>query len=259
MILEFEKYHGAGNDFIIIDLNKCNIEFTNEQVAFLCNRHFGIGADGLMLLKKHPNYDFEMIYYNSDGKPATMCGNGGRCITAFAYQHQYIKNQTTFIAVDGIHHAEIINEEYVKLKMHDVKDIQIYEDGYFVNTGSPHFVTFNYDINSINIYKMGKSICHEPRFGNKGTNVNFCRIENENTLTISTFERGVENETLSCGTGSVASAIAFCIFKPDNKYNIDLLAKGGKLHVSFDKNGKQFTNVWLSGPVKHIFKGIINL
>lgn len=259
MILEFDKYHGAGNDFIIIDINKYNIKLTDEQIAFLCNRHFGIGADGLMLFKKHPNYDFEMIYYNSDGKPATMCGNGGRCITAFAYRHQYIINQTTFLAIDGIHYAEIINEEYVKLKMQDVKDIQIYDDGYFVNAGSPHFVTFNYDINSINVYKNGKLIRHEPRFGNEGTNVNFCRIENENTLTIYTFERGVENETLSCGTGSVASAIAHCIFKPDNQYNIDLLAKGGKLNVYFDKKGRQFTNIWLSGPVKHVFKGIINL
>jgi len=259
MILEFDKYHGAGNDFIIIDLNKQNIALTNEQVAFLCDRHFGIGADGLMLLKKSTDYDFEMIYYNSDGKPATMCGNGGRCIVAFAYQRGYIKNQTTFLSSDGIHVAEIIKHDYVRLKMHDVNNIQIYEDGYFVNTGSPHFVSFNYDLRTLNVYKTGKSIRHEPRFGNEGTNVNFCRVEDENTLTIYTFERGVEDETLACGTGSVASAIAHCIFKPDGKYSIDLLAKGGKLNVSFDKNAKQFTDIWLSGPVKFVFKGEINL
>ncbi|NSW46435.1 MAG: diaminopimelate epimerase [Bacteroidales bacterium] len=259
MILEFEKYHGAGNDFIIIDLNKFHIEFSVEQIAFLCDRHFGIGADGLMLLKKNMNYDFEMIYHNSDGKPATMCGNGGRCIAAYAYNHGYISDETTFLASDGVHLAKIINPNYVKLKMQDVNNVQIFEDGYFVNTGSPHFVSFKYDIKTLDVYKTGKSIRHEPRFGSEGTNVNFCHINEENKLTIYTFERGVENETLACGTGSVASAIAHCTNKPDGNYSIEMVAKGGNLNVSFDKKDKQFRNIWLSGPVKFVFKGEIKL
>lgn len=259
MILQFYKYHGAGNDFIIIDLFKSQIEFTHDQVAFLCDRHFGIGADGLMLIKPHASYDFEMVYYNSDGIPATMCGNGGRCITSFAFKHGYIKNKTTFIASDGMHEAEVIDENYIRLKMQDVNSVQKFDDGYFINTGSPHFVTFNHDLNKVNVFEKGKEIRHELRFGDGGTNVNFCRIEDENTLTINTFERGVENETLACGTGSVASAIALCQSKPDGDYSINIQAKGGKLNVSFRKEGENYSNIWLSGPATFVLEGTIKL
>lgn len=259
MFLHFQKYHGAGNDFIIIDLNKNTWSLSDKEVAFLCNRHFGIGADGLILLKKHPDYDFEMIYYNSDGIPATMCGNGGRCIVSFAFSNGYIKNQTTFLASDGIHEAEVVGENYIRLKMQDVKSVQKFDDGYFINTGSPHFVTFNYDLNKVNVFEKGKEIRHELRFGNEGTNVNFCHIENNHSLTIYTFERGVENETLACGTGSVASAIALYQGKPDGDYSVNLQAKGGKLNVSFRKEGENYSNIWLSGPATFVFEGTLNL
>lgn len=259
MNLQFHKYHGAGNDFIIIDLTTFLYTLSNEQIVFLCNRHFGIGADGLIIFKKHAIYDFEMVYYNSDGKPATMCGNGGRCIVAFAYHQKYIKELTTFIASDGTHQAEIINNEYVKLKMKDISTVQIFDDGFFIDTGSPHFVTFNYDLNNVNVFEKGKEIRNETRFVPQGTNVNFCRHENDNTLTILTFERGVENETLACGTGAVASSIAYCAHRPNGYYSIDLIAKGGKLNVTFEKNEHRFTNIWLSGPVKFVFKGEINI
>lgn len=259
MFLHFQKYHGAGNDFIIIDLNKEPLTLSNNEVAFLCDRHFGIGADGLMLLKKHSRYDFEMVYHNSDGIPATMCGNGGRCIVSFAFKHGYIKNKTTFIASDGIHEAEVINENYIRLKMQDVNAIQKFDDGYFINTGSPHFVTFSHDLNKVNVFEKGKEIRHEKRFGVEGTNVNFCHIENDNSLTIYTFERGVENETLACGTGSVASAIALCQSKTDGDYSINIQAKGGKLNVSFRKVGKNFSNIWLSGSAIFVFEGTIKI
>lgn len=259
MFLHFKKYHGAGNDFIIIDSFKEVITLTNDKVAFLCDRHFGVGSDGLILLKKHPKYDFEMIYYNSDGKPATMCGNGGRCIVSYAFNQGYITNTSTFLSADGIHKAEIIDKNYVKLKMNDVRYIKKFNDGFFLNTGSPHFVTFNYDLYKINVFEEGKKIRHQLRFGTEGTNVNFCRIENENTITVYSFERGVENETLACGTGAVASAIAFCNNKPSGLHKINIYVKGGKLNVSFKKEGQNFTNIWLCGPATFVYEGVIKL
>lgn len=259
MILQFYKYHGAGNDFIIIDLYKQTIELSNDQVAFLCDRHFGIGADGFMLIKPHGEYDFEMVYYNSDGIPATMCGNGGRCISLFAFKMGYIQNETTFLASDGIHQAKIINEMLVKLKMQDVTQVQKLDDGIFMDTGSPHFVTYNYPLSNLNVNELGKKIRHEERFGMGGTNVNFCETISDYKLKIRTFERGVENETLACGTGSVASAIAYCLNKEDGTYQVELKALGGNLFVNLTKSGKTFTNIWLSGPATFVFEGTIKI
>ncbi|GAB4448604.1 MAG: diaminopimelate epimerase [Bacteroidales bacterium] len=259
MILQFYKYHGAGNDFIIIDLYKQTIELSNDQVAFLCDRHFGIGADGLMLIKPHGEFDFEMVYYNSDGIPATMCGNGGRCIASFALKMGYIHNETTFLASDGVHTAKILEPHLIKLKMNDVMDVEIFEDGFFINTGSPHFVTYNYSLNNLNVNETGKKIRYEERFGKGGTNVNFCQPESDFKLRIRTYERGVENETLACGTGSVASAIAYCLNKEDGTYQVELKALGGNLFVNLTKSGKTFTNIWLSGPAIFVFEGTIKM
>lgn len=260
MNLHFYKYHGAGNDFVIIDNAEVTFDETNYAlINRICDRHFGIGADGLMVLKKHSGYDFEMLYYNSDGMPGTMCGNGGRCITAFAHLKGYIGNETNFLAMDGIHQAKIINEKSIALRMNDISTIETLSDGFMIDTGSPHFVKFLSGIDALDIYSEGKKIRNEQRFTPDGINVNFCELLSENTLKIATFERGVENETLACGTGSVASAIALCCQKPDNTYKIDIQAKGGNLNVEFTKINNTYTNIWLSGPIAFVFEGKYNV
>lgn len=252
----FYKYHGAGNDFIII--NNFTEQFVeNKQfIQHLCHRRFGIGADGLMLLNKSEKFDFEMKYFNSDGLEGTMCGNGGRCIVAFAKKNKLINNFTKFQAIDGQHEAYIFDNNIVKLKMSDVESIKNIDKNYFLNTGSPHFVKFVEDIEKVDVVKEGKKIRYSKEFSPAGTNVNFAQIA-ENHIKIRTYERGVEDETLACGTGTVATALALALKTNSIDNQFTLKALGGELKVFFSKNDVKFTDIWLEGPTEFVYKGEI--
>ena len=257
MKLDFYKYEGAGNDFIIID-NRTNVfNISQNSISNLCNRRFGIGADGLILLNSHKKYDFEMKYFNADGKEGTMCGNGGRCIIAFAKHIGIIKNKTEFLTIDGKHSGQIIENRnktsIVKLLMNDVDNIEIHQGNYFINTGSPHYIKFVNDINNYDVLGEGKKLRHQTIFDKNGTNVDFVEIKN-NKLYVRTYERGVENETLSCGTGATASAIA-ASFKIPGQENFEIISKGGNLKVSFKNIQNKFSDIWLEGPATFVFKG----
>ncbi len=256
MNLHFYKYHGAGNDFIMIDSNESMLqENDDELIRQLCDRHTGIGADGLIILKEHDEVDFEMLYFNSDGKPGTMCGNGGRCTVAFAHSKGYIGDETTFLANNTIHHAYIQKNNYIALEMDDVLSIKSLPDGFVLDTGSLHFVRFLSNIENVDISTEGRKIRSDTRFGAEGVNVNFCQMVSDDSLKIITYERGVENETLSCGTGAVASALAFCYSKPDGNYLIHVQAKGGNLEVAFKKRNNSYSQIWLKGPATFVFDG----
>ncbi len=258
-MLDFYKYHGAGNDFILIhDPNK-KFDTTPIYINKLCHRRLGIGADGLILLHSshQPKCDFEMRYFNADGNEGTMCGNGGRCAISFAKKIKIIDNETIFIGIDGLHYGKIISEKEniatVSLQMKNVEDILSFEDGYFLDTGSPHVVKFVENIKNIAIISEGKRIRHHQYFP-KGTNVNFVEI-NSNYLFVRTFERGVEDETLSCGTGVTAASIAYSLQHSTNKVHIKTL--GGEFNVSFQKENNYFKDIYLEGPTCFIFKGFL--
>ena len=258
MELTFFKYQGTGNDFVIIDNRDGKIAFTKEQVNFLCNRKFGIGADGLMLLNTKEGYDFEMKYYNADGNESSMCGNGGRCLTQFASDRGIAKDKYKFIAIDGEHDA-YFNEGWVYLKMKDVNAIEKYCDSFVLNTGSPHYVKPSIDLGEMNVYEEGKAIRYSDNFKKNGINVNFVESTAEGRISVRTYERGVEDETLSCGTGVTASALVFA--REGIGFNrIDVSTLGGELAVEFDRiSGTHFENIWLCGPATYVFKGVIEL
>ena len=260
MQIRFYKYQGTGNDFILIDNRDNAIALSNEQVRFLCHRHFGIGADGLMLLQAQPECDFEMLYYNSDGNPSSMCGNGGRCITAFAKHLGIISQHAKFLAVDGLHEATIDEANEVSLKMNDVKNIEIGVDYFYLNTGSPHYVKFVDGIEEMDVVEEGKKIRYNERFAMEGTNVNFME-KKEDGLFVRTYERGVEDETLSCGTGVTAAALVASVKGISNsKNNCSIITKGGNLEVTFEKVlEKNFYNIWLKGSANLVFSGSIEL
>ncbi len=262
MKVTFYKYQGTGNDFILIDNRTGRFDSKNEQlVSFLCDRRFGIGADGLMLLEEHDKYDFTMRYYNSDGKEATMCGNGGRCIAAFAVHQDIVKTPShfRFMAVDGLHEAEFDNET-VSLKMTDAGEVDIKNDHAFLDTGSPHYVIFVKDNSTIDIVKEGSKIRYSEEFKPiGGTNVNFVQIIDDKTIKMRTYERGVEDETLSCGTGAVASAISTAI-KQGYGNSFTVKVPGGELKVKFEmEENNRPHNIWLIGPAKFVFKGEIEI
>jgi len=252
----FHKYHGTGNDFIIIDNRDLKFNRTdNALIARLCHRHFGIGADGLMLLQNKTGYDFEMVYYNADGNESSMCGNGGRCITEFARTLGLIKTEAHFFAIDGNHHA-IIKQGYISLKMNDVKAVEVNANFAFLNTGSPHYVAFVNDVTKYNVADQGRKIRNSERFIAEGTNVNF--IEKQyNDLFVRTYERGVEAETLSCGTGVTAAALVAALRSVSTtQTHCDIKTLGGKLTVKFTRHAdNSFTDIWLEGPATFIFKG----
>lgn len=254
--MQFFKYHGAGNDFILINnyLGK-NINLTSSEIKKLCHRRFGIGADGLMILKKHSEFDFEMDYYNSDGSGGTMCGNGGRCIVAFAKKLGIISDYTKFIASDGLHEAYIDENNIVKLKMNDVKEVKSFENYFTCYTGSPHYIKFDDNIENKDVFYEGRKIRYSEAFKDEGTNVNFIKIEDKKTLSIRTYERGVEDETLACGTGSVAAAITFAKINNDLSGEYMIKAKGGTLKVSFKKENNTYKKIWLEGPTEFVFEG----
>ena len=260
MQLEFYKYQGTGNDFVMID-NRSGF-FPKEDVQLvsrLCDRRFGIGADGLILLENDSETDFKMVYYNSDGNPSSMCGNGGRCLVAFAKDLNVIKDNCTFIATDGLHHASVANDGIVSLQMIDVADIKKEADYTFMNTGSPHHVQLVEDLEHYNVKENGAALRYGPLYGAAGSNINFVKKINEDTFSLRTYERGVEDETLACGTGATAVAIAMNATGQTNASSINLNVEGGKLAVSFEKMGDLFTNVFLIGPAKFVFKGVIEI
>ncbi len=255
----FYKYQGAGNDFVIIDNRKAN--FPKDNVALvnrLCDRKFGIGADGLMLLESSKTTDFKMIYFNANGQVGSMCGNGGRCIVAFAHFLEIFKEKTTFEANGNLYYATW-NKESVSLKMNDVSSVESYENHLFLNTGSPHHVTFNNTVATIDVLMEGRKIRNGAPYFTEGTNVNFVEQINENTFKVRTYERGVEDETLSCGTGATAVAIASHQSKKTNHKSIHLETLGGNLEVSFDVENDLYKNIILKGPATFVFKGEIEL
>lgn len=254
VIFSFYKYQGTGNDFILIDNRKHFFPKNTYLIHKLCDRKFGIGADGLMLLENADNYLFRMVYYNADGNEGSMCGNGGRCIVAFAKKLNIIDNSGTFIAVDGEHHFEVI-EDQVKLNMIDVQEIkEIKEKEFELFTGSPHYVVFTHDVSNLDVFNAGREIRYNSNYKVKGINVNFVEI-GDTKISMRTYERGVEDETLSCGTGNVAVALALA--STDNAYNdkIELNSLGGKLKVYFKKQGTTFSDIWLEGPAEFVFHG----
>jgi len=260
MQIEFYKYQGTGNDFVMID-NRTNF-FPKEDIQLierLCDRRFGIGADGLILLENDSDTDFRMVYYNSDGNESSMCGNGGRCLVAFANQLGVISNQAIFMATDGLHHASVGDDAIVSLQMIDVDEIQKKDSYTFLNTGSPHHVQIVEDLKNYNVKDNGASIRYGELYGEKGSNVNFVKKIDDDTFSVRTYERGVEDETLACGTGVTAVAIAMNATGETDKTSINLNVEGGKLNVSFDKMGDHFTNVFLTGPAKFVFKGSIEI
>ncbi|MFN8206318.1 MAG: diaminopimelate epimerase [Bacteroidales bacterium] len=256
MTVHFYKYQGTGNDFIILDNRENSLHLTDETVAKLCHRRFGIGADGLMLLGRDHHYDFSMKYYNSDGREGSMCGNGGRCMVSFANSLGLIGKKTRFMAVDGVHEAEVTAEEYVKLRMSDVDGIRAEQDHYFLNTGSPHAVLFVEDVNSLKIVERGREIRYSNAFQPGGTNVNFVQVLDRNTLYVRTYERGVEDETLSCGTGVTASSLAASLKLNADNSSFNIRTLGGNLVVSFTKLPEgRFNGITLEGPAKRVFEG----
>ena len=251
----FYKYEGTGNDFIMID-NR-NESFPKNDINLinkLCDRHFGIGADGLILLENDTKTDFKMVYFNTDGKEGTMCGNGGRCIVAFAKKLEVISDKTTFNAVDGLHHATI-EKNLVSLQMIDVNKVDIHDSFVFANTGSPHHVQLVENIENYDVILNGKKLRNE--YGDKGSNINFVQKITENTFKVRTYERGVEDETLACGTGVTAVAVAMHKTNQTKSNQIKLPVLGGELEVSFSIENEQYKNVFLKGPATFVFKGII--
>jgi diaminopimelate epimerase len=259
--IPFYKYQGAGNDFILVD-NRDNgyNDLSEEQVKKLCDRRFGIGADGLMLLQNHAGFDFKMDYFNADGRIGSMCGNGGRCIVSFAKELGIIEEETNFLAVDGAHYAKISAKgNWVDLQMIDVERVDTDGTAFVLNTGSPHYVEQVSELESLDVYFKGKEIRNNPTYKLEGINVNF--IENKgNHYFVRTFERGVEDETYACGTG--VTAVAISMAKKENKtghHVKPIKVLGGELRVEFDYDGKLFNNVFLCGPAELVFKGSITI
>ncbi|CAN5459331.1 diaminopimelate epimerase [soil metagenome] len=263
MIIKFAKYQGTGNDFIMLDNRNGNYSvLKNSHVELLCDRKFGIGADGLILLEEKADFDFDMVYYNSDGNVSSMCGNGGRCITAFANSLQLINGKAIFNAIDGMHQSLIVSHRpmIVKLKMGDVNEIEQVGEDLFLNTGSPHYVRMVPDVMKVDVVAEARKIRNNGRFKADGTNVNFVEL-NSSGMLVRSYERGVEDETLSCGTGITASVLASVMkgkIKDDAEF-CEVKSMGGILKVYFEKAGNGFRNVWLEGEAKFVYAGEIEL
>jgi len=256
--LQFAKYHGTGNDFIMIDGFSQEVDYSQlntETIEGLCHRRFGIGADGLIVLEKSESFDFKMVYFNSDGNESTMCGNGARCLIKFASDLGYINDECTFEAIDGKHEGKV--SERVSVKMIDVSTIENHNGDSLVNTGSPHYIRIVDDVNSDDFILEAKQIRHSSAFDKEGINVNFInKIGSE--IHIRTFERGVEDETYSCGTGVVAASLVSSEKYPELGNHIKVKTVGGNLEVNFEKAAEGYKNIWLTGPAVKVFEGNLN-
>lgn len=262
MQLSFTKYHGTGNDFIIIDDRSQQFPSTDHAfIKSLCTRRFGIGADGLILIREASDNDFNMVYFNADGFEGSMCGNGGRCAVDFVAKLGIIHQECSFRAYDGAHRALIQNGS-IKLEMGSVASIMSFNTDYFIDTGSPHYVKFEENIDQKEIEPQALAIKNLPAYQESGINVNFVEAKAPDQIYVRTYERGVEAETYSCGTGVVASAIAQVLKSksPANSYQIQVDTPGGPLMVRFDlSKDEQISNVWLSGPAQEVYHGSFNL
>lgn len=257
MKISFYKYQGTGNDFVMIDDRDEVLDLSDiAWVKRLCDRKFGIGADGLIAIRNHKDYDFEMVYFNSDGSQS-MCGNGARCAVAFAGQLGIVSEKTNFLAIDGTHEA-LLSGSIVELKMGDVLSIDALEGDFFVNTGSPHHIRMVEEIDSYPVFEEGKKVRYAEQYQPAGTNVNFIQKQSADRIFVRTYERGVENETLSCGTGVTAAALAFAADRKAATIQIQTL--GGELAVRFEKAPEGgYQNIWLIGPAVRVFSGEIKL
>ncbi|RCU42702.1 diaminopimelate epimerase [Chryseobacterium lacus] len=252
--ITFYKYQGTGNDFIMIDNRNLEFPKNSKLIKEMCDRRFGIGSDGLILVENDPESDFQMVYYNADGNESTMCGNGGRCIVAFASFLNIFEEECTFNAVDGLHEAKIKNET-ILLKMKDVDHISETENGFVLNTGSPHFVQYVEELGNFEVFNEGKAIRNSEKFRENGINVNFVEVQDENKIFVRTYERGVEDETYSCGTGVTAAALTWLRNKEAD--SVQIMTLGGILSVYAEQFQGTFINIWLEGPAKQVFKGEI--
>ena len=260
MEIVFYKYQGTGNDFILFDNRNAELPILETStIKKLCDRRFGIGADGLIILATKEGYDFEMIYYNSDGHPSSMCGNGGRCMVRFAYDIGIHKSTYKFLAVDGMHEAEIDTNNVVRLKMSDVNSVEEHSSYSLLDTGSPHFIKYSNDVRKIDVQKEGNEIRYSDTFKQEGVNVNFVETTGEYSIFVRTYERGVEAETLSCGTGATAAALVSA--HNERGFNeVEVKTMGGNLSVEFNKDGDEtFTNIYLCGPATFVFKGTVKM
>lgn len=260
MLVKFQKYQGTGNDFILIDNRSYGLKRERAIIEKLCNRRFGVGADGLIFLQEKKDFDFEMVYFNSDGNESSMCGNGGRCIIQFAHAFGLISTHTKFLAIDGEHEGEILTDGNVSLKMKNVDVIRMLDRYSLVmNTGSPHFVKFVDEVEKMNVVEEGRKIRYSGEFKKEGINVNFVEKKSDSEIFVRTYERGVEDETLSCGTGVVASSLATAYYSLQNINEISVQTPGGKLKVKFDKVSFGFENILLIGPAVKVFEGEVDV
>lgn len=260
MEITFYKYQGTGNDFVMID-NRDGAFPKNDTalVAKLCDRRFGIGGDGLILLENDESSDFRMVYYNSDGNTSSMCGNGGRCIVAFAKRLGLIRDHARFMASDGLHDATIGADGIVSLHMKDVDHIKTGNGYIFLDTGSPHHVEFVEDVRQVNVTELGAKIRYGDLYGKPGSNVNFVNETGDGKFSVRTYERGVEDETLSCGTGVTAVAIAVHYLGKTKSEKVKLNVEGGTLEVSFEVKDGKYSKVYLIGPAEFVFNGTVTI
>jgi diaminopimelate epimerase len=257
MKLPFHKYQATGNDFVIVDNREAKYSLTTDQVKAICDRKFGVGADGIMLIEKDRSLDFNLIYFNADGSPS-LCGNGSRAAVKMASALGMINGHAKFLAYDGRHDAELLSNGNVRLKMNDVKEVKHLANDFFLNTGSPHFVRITKDVENFPVFEEGKKIRHSENFEPGGTNANFIELLDNNTIFVRTYERGVENETLSCGTGVTAAALAASTRQYKSPVSVKTL--GGELSVEFNLcHDGSFTDIFLVGPAKMVFTGALEL
>ncbi|HRX92854.1 MAG TPA: diaminopimelate epimerase [Chitinophagaceae bacterium] len=260
MKFRFYKYQGTGNDFIIADNREGQYSgLTTGQINKLCDRRYGIGADGLMLLNKREGYDFEMKYYNADGNEGSLCGNGGRCIVKFVSDLGIQKSLYHFLAIDGPHEARINGDGIVSLKMVDVNSVEKNHGDFVLNTGSPHIIKPVANLSKLDVYQKGHEIRYSKEFAEEGINVNFVeQLDEPDKIFVRTYERGVENETFSCGTGVTAAALVF--YHNESGFNeVEVKTLGGKLAVEFDRVDGEFKNIWLCGPALKVFEGDLEI
>ena len=261
MKINFQKYQGTGNDFIILDNRKKEyLSLTASHIRHMCDRRFGVGGDGLMMLNEKQGYDFEMKYYNADGRESSMCGNGGRCLVKFAYELDIHKGIYHFMAADGVHEAEIDTDGTVSIRMLDVKHVSKFHGDYILNTGSPHYIKMVSDVMNTDVFKKGRDIRYSKEFEQEGINVNFVeQLPDEDKILVRTYERGVEDETWSCGTGVTAAAL-ICYHNENGFNDVEVKTLGGTLTVEFDRaDDNHYNNIWLSGPAEKIFEGTMEL
>lgn len=257
MKISFKKYQATGNDFVIVDNRDGAWSFSVDQIKNICDRRFGVGADGIMLLEKHASLDFNLLYYNADGS-ASLCGNGSRAAVKMASAIGMVNGKAKFNAYDGLHEADLLSNGNVKLKMNDVREVKKLGNDFFINTGSPHFIQFVSDVKNVPVFDEGKKIRYSENFKPAGTNVNFVELLGNNSIFVRTYERGVENETLSCGTGVTAAALASSFHKYSSPVTVKTL--GGELSVEFNlRHDGSFADIFLIGPAKMVFEGTLEL